>query len=58
MPEICFSDLAELLYLALGQLLGAKRYMIPVCSEAKVIWCVHKAIAVDDLRCAVEQLLN
>ena len=58
MPEACSCDLAELLYLALGQLLDAKGYMIPVCSEAKVIWRVHKAVAVHNLRCADEQFVS
>ena len=45
--------LAELSDFALCKLLAAKRNMIPVCSEAKVIGCVHEAIPVHHLYTSV-----
>lgn len=44
------SHLAELLDLALCELLGAQGDMISVCSEAEVIWCVHQAVTIHNLR--------
>lgn len=46
--------LAKLLDLALRELSAAQRYMISVCSETQVVWCVHEAVAINNLkrRCA------
>lgn len=51
------SHLAELLDLALCELLGAQGDMISVCSEAEVIWCVHQAITIHNLRTQTHALL-
>ena len=52
------ANLAELLDLALCELLGAQGHMIPICPEAEVIWCVHQAVTIHNLQAQTCALLN